>query len=105
MHPEGRSILSMIKGQDGADDRTICWEHEGNRAIRKGKWKLVMLANAPAWERHDVATERIEGNDVAAQHPDVVRALSAEYDRWAQRCGVVPWPQIEPKRPAKPGTH
>jgi arylsulfatase len=105
MHPEGRSVLSMIKGHDGADDRTICWEHEGNRAIRKGKWKLVMLANEPAWELHDMQTDRIEGNDVAAQHPDVVRELSAEYDRWALRCGVVAWSQIEPKRPAKPGAH
>jgi arylsulfatase len=102
MRPEGRSIVSMIKGQNAADDRTICWEHEGNRAIRKGKWKLVMLANATAWELHDMQSDRIEANDLAARHPDVVRDLSAEYDRWAERCGVVPWTQIEPKRPAKP---
>ena len=96
---EGRSIVSMIKGQSGANDRTLCWEHEGNRAIRKGKWKLVMLADAPAWELFDMENDRIEQKDLAAEKPQVVRELSAEYDRWAERCGVVPWSQIGPKRP------
>jgi arylsulfatase len=98
--PEGQSIVNMIKGQPGAKDRTLFWEHEGNRAIRKGKWKLVMLANAPGWELYDMEADRIEGNDLAAKHPEIVKDLSAEYDRWAERCGVVPWSEIEPKRPA-----
>ncbi len=99
--PEGRSIVNMMRGEAGADDRTLCWEHEGNRAIRKGKWKLVMLADAPDWELFDIEADRIESNDLAAKHPEVVRELSADYDRWAERCGVVPWSQIEPKRPVK----
>lgn len=100
MQPEGRSILNMIKGTSGANDRTLCWEHEGNRAIRKGKWKLVTLADANKWELFDIDADRIESNDLASAHPEIVRELSADYDRWAQRCGVVPWAQIEPKRPA-----
>jgi arylsulfatase len=99
-HPEGQSVVSMIKGEQGKDDRTLCWEHEGNRAIRKGKWKLVMLADMPGWELFDIEADRIESNNLAEQHPEIVKDLSAEYDRWAARCGVVPWSQIEPKRPA-----
>ncbi len=103
MQPEGRSILNMIKGESGANDRTLFWEHEGNRAIRKGKWKLVTLAEAPGgWELYDLDADRIESNNLAAKHPEIVRELSADYDRWAQRCGVVPWTQIAPKRPAPP---
>jgi arylsulfatase len=97
-HLEGQSILRMIQGQPGTPDRTFCWEHEGNRAVRKGKWKLVTLANAPdGWELYDIDADRTEGHNLAATHPDVVRDLSAEYDRWAARCGVMPWP---PKPPA-----
>jgi arylsulfatase len=99
--PEGRSIVPMIKGEAGADDRTLCWEHEGNRAIRKGKWKLAMLATDTAWELYDMEADRIEQKDLAAEKPEVVKDLSAEYDRWAERCGVVAWSQIEPKRPEK----
>jgi arylsulfatase len=99
--PEGRSVVSMIKGEPGAHDRTLCWEHEGNRAIRQGKWKLVRLADAKQWELFDIENDRIESNDLAAKHPDIVRELSAAYDRWAERCGVAPWWEIAAKRPAK----
>lgn len=38
-------------------------------------------------------------SDLAAEKPDLVRELSAEYDRWAQRCGVVPWQRSAEKCP------
>jgi arylsulfatase A-like enzyme len=98
--PEGHSILPMLRGEAGDRDRLFCWEHEGNRAIRKGKWKLVALAGQP-WELYDLGADRAEGHDLAAAQPDVVRDLSAEYDHWAARCGVVPWPQIAAKRDAR----
>jgi arylsulfatase len=96
---EGRSILSMIRGADAPSDRTICWEHEGNRAIRRGDWKLTMLATAPAWELFDLAHDRSELANLADERPELVHELSAEYDRWAERCGVAPWPPIEAERP------
>jgi arylsulfatase len=98
---EGRDILPMIRGEAGVADRTFCWEHEGNRAVRKGKWKLVMLAGAAGgWELYDVEADRAEGKNLAATHPDVLRDLAEEYERWAARCGVVDWSQITAKRPA-----
>jgi arylsulfatase len=100
MNAEGKDILAMMKGESGKDDRTLCWEHEGNRAIRKGKWKLVMLADMPGWELFDIEADRIESNNLAERHPEIVKELSANYDRWAARCGVVPWSEIEPHRPA-----
>ena len=89
----------MLKGESGANDRTLFWEHEGNRAVRKGKWKLVALASMPEWELFDIEADRIESNDLAKKHPEIVRELSKEYDRWAKRAGVAPWSQIEPHRP------
>jgi arylsulfatase A-like enzyme len=102
---EGHNILPMIQGGRGNPDRTFCWEHEGNRAIRKGKWKLVTLAESvaeskSAWELYDIENDRTENHNLAAEHPDIVRDLSAAYDDWAHRCGVVPWPEILAKRPS-----
>jgi arylsulfatase len=97
---EGRNIAQMIRGNDAPADRTLCWEHEGNRAIRRDNWKLVMLASATDWELYDLATDRVEGNNLAATHPQLVEELAVEYDRWAERCGVVPWDKIEAARPA-----
>lgn len=99
--PEGQSILPMLQGGHGAADRTFCWEHEGNRAIRKGKWKLVTLGNgSEAWELYDLETDRTESHNLAATQPDVVKELAAEYDAWAKRCGVVPWDEIKARRAA-----
>jgi arylsulfatase len=87
LQPEGKSILPLLKGNPGDSNRTFCWEHQGNRAIRKGKWKLVALKSEP-WELYDVETDRTESNNLAASKPDLVRELTADYDRWATRCGV-----------------
>jgi arylsulfatase len=88
--PEGRDITTMLKGGRGAPDRTFFWEHEGHRAIRKGRWKLVMLASSKqGWELYDIEADRTESHDVAREHPEIVHQLSDEYGRWATRCGVV----------------
>jgi arylsulfatase A-like enzyme len=87
---EGQSILAMLKGDAGNPNRTFCWEHEGFRAIRDGKWKLVEAA-APdsAWELFDIETDRTESHDLAAAKPEIVHDLKAKYDSWAVRCGVI----------------
>src|SRR6185503_6267231 len=38
---EGRSLLPVLRGATAAEDRVLFWEHEGNRAVRDGRWKLV----------------------------------------------------------------
>lgn len=96
---EGRNITEMLRGQSAPADRTLCWEHEGNRAIRKGNWKLVELAATPGWELYDLAADRAEQHNLAAERPEIVRELADEYDRWATRCDVVPWPEITAARP------
>ncbi|MCB1098009.1 MAG: arylsulfatase, partial [Verrucomicrobiae bacterium] len=53
---EGRSLVSVVTGKAGAgtnDERVLCWEHEGNRAVRRGKWKLV-ASNKDRWELYDL---------------------------------------------------
>ncbi len=98
--PEGKSILAMLEGGRGDGNRLLFWEHEGNRAVRKGKWKLVALGPGEAWELYDIETDRIESKNLAADKPGIVKDLAAEYDQWAARCGVIAYPQLVAK-PAK----
>ena len=76
--------------------RTLFWEHEGNRAVRHGDWKLVSVLGQP-WELYDLAEDRTELTDLAASRPELVRELSALYEDWAARSGVKPW--TEPQTP------
>ena len=58
----------------------LWWEHEGNRALRAGDWKLVALKEA-AWELYDLATDRAEAKNLAASRPEKVRELAALWER------------------------
>jgi arylsulfatase len=69
------------------------WEHEGNAAVRMGKWKLVRRYPSP-WELYDMELDRTELNDLSAEHPDRVRDMAARYEEWAGRCGVIPREKI-----------
>jgi arylsulfatase len=71
--------------------RFLAWEHEGNRALREGKWKLVSLAAAP-WELYDMEADREEMNDLSATQPERVKELSAKWESWASRTKVFPRP-------------
>ncbi|WP_254508245.1 arylsulfatase [Anatilimnocola floriformis] len=80
----------------------IYWEHEGNRAVRVGDWKLVAKHNQE-WELYDIAQDRIEAKNLAAKHPEKVREMSELYTKWAERSNVAPWPvaQAAAKKNAK----
>lgn len=93
--PEGQSILAMLKGEPGADNRVFCWEHEGNRAIRDSDWKLVARPAEKDWELYNIATDRIESHDLASAHPEIVARLNREYEDWAARCGVIPFSELK----------
>ena len=69
---------------------TIGWEHEGNRGVRKGKWKLVAL-RGEACELYDMTKDRTELHNLADRFPEKVEELEKEYRAWAGRCGIEPW--------------
>lgn len=95
---EGESLLPLFRGSRRRDRSPIFWEHEGNRAIRSGKWKLVSKYPND-WELYDMEVDRTELHNLAAQNPDRVKELSRLYDQWAQRCGVVPPNQLPKPKP------
>ena len=77
--PPGRSLVpSFTKEPD--DERTIWWLHEGNRALRSGRFKLVAAKGDP-WELYDMSRDSSETHDLAKQLPDTAKQMSAEWER------------------------
>lgn len=89
VHYAGRSLLPLARGGT-APRGALYWEHTGNAAIRSGMWKLVRDWPA-AWELYDMTRDRAELHDLADAFPSVVHTLSADWEAWAQRVGVIPW--------------
>ncbi len=106
IHPmEGESIVPLIEGRD-LERRAIYWEHEGNRAVRMGKWKLISKASKKNsyiwdktdelelvnWELFDMEKDRTELHDMAAAHHDLVNKMAQMWLEWGKRTGIVPRP-------------
>ncbi len=87
---EGRSLLPAFSGRPLERD-ALYWEHEGNRAVRAGNWKLVAKGPRGPWELYDLAADRTETRDLAHAEPVRVRDLALKWEQWARRARVIPW--------------
>ena len=86
---EGRSMLPALRGAE-MPESSVYWEHTGNAAARRGRWKLVREFAHP-WELYDLAADRSELHDLAAEQPALARELAADWNAWARRVGLIPW--------------
>lgn len=96
IHPmEGESLVQSIKNKGDARKADLYWEHEANRAIRVGEWKLVMMATnrfpfEGKWELYNLVEDRTETNDLAEKYPEKVEEMKTKWDEWAKRVKVYP---------------
>lgn len=106
--PEGVSMLRALRDAAAVRRSPLFWEHEGNRAMRDGRWKLVAYYNeiheqmnrvgtgrrTGAWELYDLETDRTELNNLAGKEPRRLRSMVEQYRAWEKRVGVTDWEVI-----------
>jgi arylsulfatase A-like enzyme len=56
----GVSLRPALQGRSLHRAAPLYWEHEGNRALREGKWKIVAKGPGGAWELYDMEADRTE---------------------------------------------
>ena len=88
---DGKSLIPFLKGDSHSEDSLHFWEHQGNRAVRHGDWKLVALHNGE-WELYNLATDPFEMNNLIDEYPEKASALLSQYENWAKEHGVRSWP-------------
>lgn len=97
---EGKSLLPAFTNRPIKRD-FIFWEHEGNRAIRAGKWKLVSktqknknftAADENSWELYDMDIDPTETNNLSSKYPEKVKILKEKWEKEALRTKAKPWP-------------
>ncbi len=91
---EGVSLTPTFKADGALALRSICFQHEGSRAIENGNWKLVYSRVTSAqrgpnalvtWELYDLSKDPCETMDLAAKYPERVKAMAEEWEAWAKR--------------------
>ena len=97
---EGKSLVGAINNQPIKRD-FIFWEHEGNRALKAGKWKLVSKTEKSkvftekdqnAWELYNLELDPSETKNVAVQYTAKVKELALLWEKEAIRTKALPWP-------------
>ncbi|HEX4129637.1 MAG TPA: arylsulfatase [Pirellulales bacterium] len=88
---EGVSLRPAFAGEPLGRKTPIFWEHEGNKAVRDGRWKLVQKWRGP-WELYDMEADRTEQHNLIDAHSDVATRLEAAWNAWAERAFVDDWP-------------
>lgn len=86
---EGVSLLPAFSG-DQIEREALYWEHEGNRAVRVGDFKLVAKGAKGPWELYNIAKDRSEQNNLVESHPDKARELAKMWQSYAERANVLP---------------
>ncbi len=94
---EGRSLLPAFIGKP-IEREAIYWEHEGNRAVRMGDYKLVAMGANGKWELYNIAKDRSEQNDLSIEQPFMAKKLADMWQAYAERANVLP---LNPSSPAK----
>jgi len=89
---QGVSLKPAMHGESLKRTQPLFWEHEGNRAVRSGKWKLVARGAKGPWELYDLESDRTELHNLAPQQPDRVAQMSQQWEAWAIAAKAKPWP-------------
>lgn len=85
---EGSSLLAGWKGEESTEEpHPLFFEHEGNAAVRWGRWKAVRAFGSD-WELYDLHVDRTERHDLSTEFPERVESLVGAWRGWADRCGV-----------------
>ena len=101
---DGRSMLPHLEGKqvDEPERHLVIQSHRGNKPvryhnfmIRNSRWKLVhpsgfgreSFEGKPQVQLFDLAADPYELNNQVSTHPEIVKQLREEYDRWFKDVG------------------
>ncbi len=102
---DGVNLLPYLEGKEqGAPHESLYWRFGDQWAVRSGDWKLVASRlDGLKPQLFNLADDIGEANDLAAEQPDKVAELKAQWDEWNADNVPAKWVRTDPKPKKKAG--
>jgi arylsulfatase A-like enzyme len=109
---DGVNILPHLTDEKfGSPHESLAWRFGPQKAIRRGKWKLVDWRDFDkkqnsGWQLYDLSSDIGEEHDLAAREPKLVAELTQAWDTWNAKNIAPLWhgsPTEDPTAPAAAG--
>ncbi len=97
----GVSLAPILAGGALTNRPPIHLLYNSDRGLRDGDWKLVSFQSEP-WELYNLATDRTELTNVAAQHPDIAARMTKQWHDMAANVLMAPAKERAPVASASP---
>ncbi len=81
---DGKSILTVLLNNGILPERTLFWRMDDQKAVRQGRFKMVIPGHHRNAELYDLDADIGESNDLAAQYPDIVREMQSDLRNWEE---------------------
>ncbi len=79
---EGASLAPSFLGDSLDRPKPLFFDWGKHNALIDGDWKILRLSKGhKPWELYHLATDQTETKNLAAQHPEIVNKLTAEWQR------------------------
>jgi arylsulfatase A-like enzyme len=79
---DGVDLTDLLLGRCTELGRPIYWSFRDQRAVRDGRWKLILDQDGEPW-LSDLVTDRAEAVNVALEQPELVARLTELLDAWS----------------------
>jgi arylsulfatase A-like enzyme len=87
---DGISLLPLLLAGKSLPERTVFWYHQGEKAARKGPWKLLIMPDSKSRKAfktlYNLDEDIGEKSDLAEKYPAKLKELQAELDAWEKYC-------------------
>lgn len=83
---DGKSLLPLLTGRNTSHHDTLYWSEGGDSgewAVRGGDWKLHTVKDQQ--QLFNLADDPGEKVNLAAKHPEQVKALNTAFDKWIEQ--------------------